>query len=437
MTITNEQKAVPFTGLRLSRLTTRTLVALSAAFLICTADAAEVPTRRIYSFNGAPGDGERPTSLVFGGGGSLYGSTIYGGTANAGAVFSLTPPAAAGGAWTENIIYNFAVLANGGFADATVAAAGSNGVLGFTMDSGSAFLGTVFRLTPPTDAGGQWNEIDLFDFSSPAAGEFPTALIVSGGVIYGTTGAGGSANDGVVFSLTPPLSPDGPWVETVLYNFAGGRDGADPLSLQMGSDGVIYGTTWEGGNANNGVVFSLTPPGTPGGNWSEAVLYAFQSGSDGNGPMGLAIASGGVLYGTTNGGGVTGDDCGFGCGTVFSLTPPATPGGAWTEAILYSFNGVNDGYAPEAGPTIGSGGVLYGTTSDGNVGFGGVVFSLTPPSEPGGTWTETILHNFANERHNDGYAPDSRLLLDPKGVLYGTALFGGFDGVGTVFELKP
>ena len=168
------------------------------------------------------------------------------------------------------------------------------------------------------------------------------------------------------------------------------------------------------------------------------MLYAFQSGSDGNSPMGLTIGSGRVLYGTTNGGGVIANDCPFGCGTVFSLTPPAAPGGAWTEAVLYSFNGVSDGYGPPAGPTLGSGGVLYGVTGDGDNGAGGgVVFSLTPPSEPGGAWTETVLHSFAGGRRDDGLDPDSRLLLDGNGVLYGTALLGGLDGEGTVFELKP
>jgi hypothetical protein len=350
----------------------------------------------------------------------------------------MTPPAAAGDAWTEELIYSFAPLSNDTFAYPTVVAAKSAGVLGFTEEGGAAFLGTIFALTPPAQPGGQWAETDLYDFPNRAAGVAPTALIATGGVLYGTAGSGGTTGSGVVFSLTPPTSPGGAWTETVLYNFSGGSDGDGPNSLLPGAGGVLYSTTSAGGNANNGVVFSLTPPAAPGGSWSETLLYAFNGGSDGSGPVGITVGSGGVLYGATSEGGS--NACPFGCGTVFSLTPPIAPGGDWTEAVLYSLTGENDGYDPLAGVTIGGGGVLYGTTGAGDVAgnsAGGVVFSLTPPSEPGGAWTEVTLHNFASLRSNDGQEPDSRLLLSAGGVLYGTALLGGFDGEGTVFELKP
>ena len=106
-------------------------------------------------------------------------------------------------------------------------------------------------------------------------------------------------------------------------------------------------------------------------------------GSDGKYPWtaGVAIGSGPsghpVLYGTTNYGGTT--SCYLGCGTVFSLTPPASPGGSWTEAVLYSFQGTpGDGANPYAGLRSGSGGVLYGTTQFGGTTSNGTVFKLTP-----------------------------------------------------------
>jgi hypothetical protein len=111
------------------------------------------------------------------------------------------------------------------------------------------------------------------------------------------------------------------------------------------------------------------------------MLYSFAGPpSDGMVPYaGVAIGTGGVLYGTTINGG-TGNCTGFGqqgCGTVFSLTPPASPGGVWTGAVLYSFTGGSDGYEPLAGVAIGYGGALYGTTCCGGTVFG-TVFKLKP-----------------------------------------------------------
>jgi hypothetical protein len=82
----------------------------------------------------------------------------------------------------------------------------------------------------------------------------------------------------------------------------------------------------------------------------------------------------GVLYGTT---GVPNDgQVGTGYGTIFSLTPPGSPGGSWTETVLYFFTDGSDGGKP-TGIVAGPGGVLYGATSTGGSGFG-TVFSFTP-----------------------------------------------------------
>jgi uncharacterized repeat protein (TIGR03803 family) len=64
-------------------------------------------------------------------------------------------------------------------------------------------------------------------------------------------------------------------------------------------------------------------------------------------------------------------------GTVFSLSPPASPGGAWIETIWHSFNGA-DGANPEAGLVMDSNGVLYGATFYGGTSNLGAVFSLDP-----------------------------------------------------------
>lgn len=133
-------------------------------------------------------------------------------------------------------------------------------------------------------------------------------------------------------------------------------------------------------------------------------LHSFSGETDGCEPVApLAVGPGGVLYGTTFNGGVAGscfDEGLGGCGTVFQLTPPATSGGTWTYAVIYSFTGINgDGSLPGGGAlAVGKDGVLYGTTqcggtgapagwpcSDGGVPGSGTVFALLPPTTGGGT----------------------------------------------------
>ena len=151
---------------------------------------------------------------------------------------------------------------------------------------------------------------------------------------------------------------------------------------------------------------------------TDTPLYTFPVDS---GPVGdpLAVGAGGTLFGVTASGGYVGGFCAHyqGCGTVFSLTPPATAGGLWTEQILHAFNpGGGDGNHPAAGLVIGPGGVLYGTTLLGGEGYeegGGTVFSLTPPAVAGAPMTETIVYQFG-VAEGDGVRP-SRLLCWDRG----------------------
>lgn len=304
----------------------------------------------------------------------------------------------------------------------------------------------VFSLTPPTDPGGTWTEAVLCSFTGingDGDGPEPGVVIGKGGVLYGTTVGGGTSNYGTVFSLTPPSSPGGAWTKTILYSFAGPpSDGYDGDGVVIGGGGVLYGANAYGGAApcssfatGCGNVFSLTPPMIPGGAWTETVLYNFSGIPDGAEPVGVAIGDGGVLYGTTAFGGNSLCEGNLGCGSVFELMPPTAPGGSWTETLLHSFNPGNgsDGEDPVGGVAIGSGGVLYGTTQIGGTMAFGTVFSLAPPASPAGAWTETILHNFT--RNSNGGA-DPEALVIGGGALYGTTSGNRVDA-GTVFALKP
>jgi len=255
-------------------------------------------------------------------------------------------------------------------------------------------------------------------------------------VLYGTTAVGGVSGLGTVFSLEPPVLSGAPWVEQILYNFVGpvgpGGDGAGLFGkLVMADSGALYGTTQSGGTYGLGTVFSLVPPTARGNSWSESVLWSFGGEGDGSNPLSGLVGSAGKLYGTTALGGASN------YGTVFSLVPPTAPGGAWTEAVLHSFAGGNDGANPEYGSlVVGARGGLFGTTLNGGQYAKGTVFSLAPPTAPGGAWTENVIFSFL---YRSGDLPDGGLALDKAGNLYGATSFGG-DGdqsLGTVFQLAP
>ena len=165
----------------------------------------------------------------------------------------------------------------------------------------------------------------------------------------------------------------------VLWSFSGTpNDGSEPLSsLIFDRSGNLYGTT-EGGGANmNGAIFKLSP--NDDGVWTETILYSFCTLTacvDGAVPTaGLVFDSAGNLYGTTLGGGAYSCQSGIGgCGTVFELSPTSDPGGSWTETVLYSFcadgfkGGCQDGAEPTSQLTIDASGNLYGTTTTGGTG---------------------------------------------------------------------
>jgi uncharacterized repeat protein (TIGR03803 family) len=228
---------------------------------------------------------------------------------------------------------------------------------------------------------------------------------------------------GTVFQLSPTTGFH------VIYAFSG-PDGSFPIgNLVVDSNGNLYGTTAAGGafscgNFACGTVFRLSPPEN-GGLWTETVLYSFTGGNDGWTPgSGVVFDSEGNLYGTTPVGGE------FQCGVVFKLTPSGNDQS--TQQTLYSFTG--DGCNPAGGLVFDAGGNLYGVTGTGGTWNGGTAYKLSPL--PDGTWASSILHEF-NPNIKDGVAPQSGMIFDSLGNLYGTTLGGGVSGQGTVFELTP
>jgi len=259
----------------------------------------------------------------------------------------------------------------------------------------------------------------LHTFTGGADGYEPFAGVTldQQGRIYGTTYEGGSYNSGVVYRLV--LEAEG-WVLSPIYSFGSREhDGGYPgARVVFGPDGLLYGTTSSGGAEGYGTVFSLRPPATacttalcP---WAETILYSFTGGADGAYPQfgDLAFDQAGNIYGTTYGGGSSND------GVVFKL---ARSGGGWTESVLWNFGG-SSGAGPYAGVIFDSAGDLYGTTP-------GTVYELSPTQSG---WTETTLYSFTGD---DGYGAGG-LVMDAHGNLFG--ITGGFDGgISAAYELTP
>jgi hypothetical protein len=148
----------------------------------------------------------------------------------------------------------------------------------------------------------------------------------------------------------------------------------------------------------------------------------------------LVFDSKGTIYGTTYAGGnQTCQGAGYvGCGTVFALDPPAEKSGEWKEQMLHRFQDGDDGASPDSGLIPDVLGVLYGTAGGGGVQELGVVFRLTRKKD--GNWAEAVIHAFTDNAHGRG--PSGQVTFDSAGNLYGSA-GGGKYFRGAVYRLAP
>ncbi len=314
-------------------------------------------------------------------------------------------------AWasSHSVLYSFTGGGDGAGPEASLTDIG--GLLyGTAYEGGAHSVGAVFRVSK---AGA---EKLGYSFKGGADGAYPKSPVLNvGGLLYGTTQYGGSSactgGCGTVFAVATS------GVETMLYAFKGGADGANPTAGLINVGGILYGTTYYGGGINNyGTVFTISPAGV------EKVLYSFKGGADGANPMGRLLEFNGTLYGTTYTGGAHNY-----YGTVFSITP------AGVEKVVYSFKDGNDGAYPTAG-LVRIGQTLYGTARYGAPSYLGTVFAVRPTG-----WFK-VLHSFTGG--NDGSGPEGDL-VNVGTTLYGVTYQGGsnlcFDslGCGTVFSVTP
>jgi len=254
--------------------------------------------RVLYSFHGA--DGFNPMCALVEKDGVLYGTASSGGAYSKpqlpeGVVFSLTM------AGKEKVLHSF-----------------GSGTDGWGPYSGLLLVGDALYGT--TTAGGQYNEGTLYriarsggtetilhDFGSSGDGMVPRAApLYVGGRFYGTTSGGGSYGGGTLFAMSPTGK------ESVLHSFPGATYASGPWGSVISVNGVLYGTTYGGGggpHGGSGTLFKFSPKG------GLHVLHAFGTGKNGANPASELLYVGGLLYGTAFDGG---DD---NLGVVFSMKP--------------------------------------------------------------------------------------------------------------------
>jgi uncharacterized repeat protein (TIGR03803 family) len=394
--------------------------------------SATASEKVIYSFQGAP-DAANPSASLINVDGTFYGTTEGGGSA--GTVYSISP---SGG---EHVVYSFKGGSDGaspraslidldGVLYGTTTWGGNRGCLG-------GGCGTVFAVNPASA-----EEQILHRFKGGSDGADPgAALVAVNGTLYGVAGAGPTRHCveiehcyGTIFSVNPKSGR-----EHVLYRFKGGRDGMLPTGL-MALGNTLYGTTNVGGSLHCpdhfpgcGTVFAFDIP-----SGLERIVYRFRDTPDGAHPNGSLIYMRGLLYGTTDRGGIRtcAPDRRAICGTVFSIQPSSGQ-----ERIVYRFLGGSNVSFP-VGSLLAFNGALYGAAAvsgdscptSPQRGDCGAIFRLTESGR------ERVLHNF--QYFPDGAYPEAGL-ISVNGVLFGTTHGGGLhngeegNGFGTVFTISP
>ena len=404
----------------------RVTLAAIVALVVGTPTLSAAKETVLYTFTGGSDGGGFISPLIFDNAGNLYGTTASGGVAGAGTVFEL---ARSGSEWTETVLYSFLNGGDGANPYGPLVLGKEGNLYGVAYGGGASNLGAVFELSP--NSGGGWTETTIYSFAGGSDGSSPFGGLIadSRGSLNGFTlgGGTGSCDNGNGCGTVFELKrSQSSWKEVVVFRFRGGSSGSLPRALTLDHTGNLYGTTSEGGKGSSGLVFKLSHSA---GGWTESVLHAFTGGSDGSTPEGgVSIDGAGNLYGTTFSG--SGGGCPGGCGLVFELKSGEK--GRWSELVLHRFEqNTSGGVYPDTSLIFDQAGNLFGGTDGGDAYGDGVVFELMQNFD--GKWVESVIQDFFGA--NDGFSPGT-LVFGKDGYLYGAA-GGGAYGDGLVFQLTP
>jgi uncharacterized repeat protein (TIGR03803 family) len=305
---------------------------------------------------------EIPQGLLLSNGGTLYGTTAYGGSRND----ACAPSIGCGIAFFYDLatskyqtIHQFRGSPSDGAEPVGIQVLDSRAgkLYGLTFGGGANYNGTFYEITA------DGSERVLYSFGNASDGTQPGWGPVSyGGNFYGVT-LGGGANVcnnggcGTVFKVTPTGK------ETVLYNFTGGSDGQNPYQLVGDSKGNLYGLSR---NADNVVVaiFEVSPTG------AFSIAY---SGSYVSQIGGIVVGTNGNLYASASGGNYSACQPN-GCGQILQVIP--TGGGNGTVTVLHQFDGTDGSLLNPFQDLVLQNGVLYGTTNYGGTSNDGVIYKL-------------------------------------------------------------
>ena len=360
----------------------------------CSRSRRPAHSAGVLAFSGAPALPH--AALLAHPDGSLYGVSAGGGSMSAGTIFKYVP----GVSFT--VLHEFNGPANGSAAYDALSLASDGSLYGTAPGGGAAMAGTMYKV----DSSGIFSLLQ--SASDNGNGVYPYATVVQAkdGNFYGVMTGGGSSSAGTIYRMTPAGAV------TREYSFNNSTSGKTPYGrLEVGTDGVLYGTTSGGGASFRGTLYSYDPAA---GKFTLLVTF---SGTNGANPFaGVTQGSDGRLYGTTFAGG----QYGYGSVFVYDLVDKKL-------TTLHSFNSNNGGF-PYAGLVEASDGRLYGTTSAGGAYGLGTVFSVTK------TGAHSLMYSF---RGSDGSSPRGGLVQAKDSYLYGTTSAGGSINSGVIYRIAP